>query len=45
MKMKEKHELQRLKDEKLITWREENHYFKIPYLIKLLIQIQVKFIN
>jgi hypothetical protein len=40
-KMKEKHELQRLKDEKLITWRNQNHHFKVNYFIKLLIKIQV----
>ena len=40
-KLKEKHELQKLKDERLITWRNQSHHFKINFLIKLLIKIQI----
>lgn len=40
-KLKEKHELQKLKDERLITWRDQNHQFKVNFFIKIFIRIQV----
>ena len=40
-KLKEKHEFQRLKDEQLITWRDQNQKFKMNFFIKLIIKIQV----